>query len=96
MPRQVWLSDSAAEDLERVRDWLTQSGAGLAAASKLADLLESLAELAETATRYPTDPDRPLHRYVARHGYWIRFRIGPDAIIVSRVFGPGQNRRGKD
>lgn len=96
MPRYVWLSDSAAEDLERVRDWLTQPGAGLVAAGKLADLLESLVALSETATQHPTDPDRPSHRYVARHGYWIRFRIGRDAIFVARVFGPGQNRRGKD
>jgi plasmid stabilization system protein ParE len=93
MPRGVWLSNAAAKDLEFIREWLTQPGSGAPAAAKLADLLESLAELPETATRYPIDPDRPSHRYLAQHGYWIRFRIGSDVIFVSRLFGPGQNRR---
>lgn len=93
MARDVWLSDVAVDDLQRIREWLTQPGAGATAAAKLADLLESLAELSDTASRYPIDPDRPSHRYVALHGYWIRFRIGEDFIFVSRVFGPGQNRR---
>ena len=93
MPRDVWLSDAAADDLERIREWLTQPGAGIAAATKLANLLESLSELPETGMRYPTDPDRPSYRYIAQHGYWIRFRIGLDFIFVARIFGPGQNRR---
>jgi plasmid stabilization system protein ParE len=93
MLRAVWLSNAAVRDLESVREWLTQPGAGIVAATKLADLLESLAELPDTAMRYPIDPDRPSHRYVAQDGYWIRFRIGRDFVFVSRVFGPGQNRR---
>lgn len=80
-------------DIEHIKEWLTQPGAGEIAATKLLELLESIADLPETATRYPADPDRPSHRYVARHGYWIRFRIGRDLVFVSRVFGPGQNRR---
>jgi plasmid stabilization system protein ParE len=89
------LSHAAIDDLERVREWLKQPGAGPAAASKLADLLASLGELPQIAERYPIDPDRPSHRYIALHGYWIRFRIGIEMILVARIFGPGQNRRGK-
>jgi len=52
MPRGVWLSNAAVLDLERIREWLTQPGAGIVAATKLADLLESLADLPDTAMRY--------------------------------------------
>lgn len=93
MARGVWLSTAAVRDLEGIRAWLTQPGAGIVAAQELADLLESLRDLPDTAMRFPVDPDRPSHRYLSQHGYWIRFRIGPDLIFVSRVFGPGQNRR---
>ena len=95
MSREVRLSHAAIDDLEHVREWLKQPGAGPVAASKLADLLESLAELPQNAERYPIDPDRPSCRYIARHGYWIRFRLGVEVILVARIFGPGQNRRGK-
>jgi plasmid stabilization system protein ParE len=93
--REVRLSHAAIDDLEQLRKWIKQPSAGPVAASKLADLLASLAELPQSAERYPVDPDRPSHRYIARHGYWIRFRIGVEAILVVRIFGPGQNRRGK-
>jgi plasmid stabilization system protein ParE len=90
MPCTVWLSDAAVNDLDRIRECLTQPGAGVLAAAKLADILESLAELPDTASRYPVEPDRPSHRYVALHGYWIRFRIGREFIFMSRIFGQGR------
>lgn len=93
MARAVLFSDAASRDFEHIKAWLTQPGAGKSAAAKLLNLLETIAELPETAMRHPIDPDRPSHRYVAQHGYWIRFRIRRDFIFVSRLFGPGQNRR---
>jgi plasmid stabilization system protein ParE len=33
MPRGVWLSNAAVQDLERIREWLAQPGAGIVAAT---------------------------------------------------------------
>jgi hypothetical protein len=72
---------------------MTQPGAGLVAARKLAALLEQLAGLPDQEHLYPADRLRPGYRIAVIADFTIQFRRDHAGdIFVRRIFGPGQNR----
>lgn len=101
MPAQLTIAPAAARDLDTIRLWLTQPGAGKTAAATLADIGDAVDELAEAPYRWAESEDHPgtRSRVVRRHTivYETDPHSGPAAVDathvrVLRVFRPGQSR----
>jgi plasmid stabilization system protein ParE len=107
VPRRLSYTEKAGDDLDAVRRWLTQPGAGPAARRRLAAIRADIRRLKQHPCRYPVGQ----HRYpVGQHpgvrelpcagGYRALYRVIPDTghddtagdVRVLRVFGPGQSR----
>ena len=72
---------------------MTQPGAGVPAAKKLAALLRLLDQLPDEVELHAADRFKPGYRAAVVGGFTIQFR--PDKagrVFVRRIFGPGQNR----
>ena len=97
MPFSVRITRAAAVDLVAVRAWLTQPGAGRAAADRLRRIRTAIRELRLDPTRWPRgEHEGTRARSVAGHRivYRVRQGSGPGVgeVDVLRVFGPGQSR----
>ncbi len=95
--RHLDLSAPALADLEAIREWLLQPGAGQRAARRLAHIVEALAELREAPCRWAlSEHDGARQRIV--EGYKVIYRVQSDTgdnetagdVLVVRIFGPGQ------
>lgn len=95
--RNFDISDPALADLEEIREWLQQPGAGRKAARRLANIMEALAELHTAPCRWSWSVHVGARQRIVE-GYKIIYRILPDTghddtagdVTVVRVFGPGQ------
>jgi plasmid stabilization system protein ParE len=92
MPYDVRLSRAVIRELETIKAYYTQVGAGRTAARKYAAILISLRSLEVSPTMYPDDPDAPGFKAIPVSGHWVRFRIHGQAVTVARIFWPQQNR----
>ncbi|HLJ63429.1 MAG TPA: type II toxin-antitoxin system RelE/ParE family toxin [Stellaceae bacterium] len=99
MSRILRMSDAASRDLGAARQWLTQPGAGAAAAKRLTMIEFALRELELYPCRWPRGEysgvrERPVE------GFMIIYRVHPDTddnrtagdVLIVRVFGPHQRR----
>jgi len=92
MSYRVFLSRAAIEELDDARIWFSQQGAGRIAARKYSAILRGLKNLETNPEMYAIDPDAPGHRAIPISGYWVRFAISGNDVIVTRIFGPRQLR----
>jgi plasmid stabilization system protein ParE len=92
MSYRVVLSRAAMEELEDARRWFSQQGAGRVAGRKYAAILRSLKNLETNPEMYAVDGDATSHRAIPISGYWVRFLIQGNDVIVTRIFGPRRSR----
>ena len=100
MRLRLSVSEAASIDLEQMREWLTQSGAGGRAATRLKSILDALERLAEAPHLWPAG-DVPGTQECKLGGYVVVYRAncagpgrtGATEVEVLRVFGPGQLRQ---
>ena len=96
---RLTIARGAARDLAEARRWLTQPGAGIRAAQRLAALGAAVRDLREHPCRWPKG-EHPGLRERHVEGYRITYEVVPDTgdnatagdVTVLRVFGPGQDR----
>lgn len=91
------LTRAARRDLRNVREWLTQPGAGKTASVRLSHIERSIADLAHDPMQWPVG-EHPGVRERPVEGYRVMYRVHsetdtPGVVEVTRVFGPGQDRR---
>jgi plasmid stabilization system protein ParE len=99
VPRRLRYTEKARDDLEAVRQWLTQPGSGPAARRRLAAIRAKIRRLKQHPCRHPIS-EHPGVRELACDGHRALYRVDPDTghdetagdVLVLRVFGPGQSR----
>ncbi|MBV8520939.1 MAG: type II toxin-antitoxin system RelE/ParE family toxin [Acetobacteraceae bacterium] len=98
MTRIVRFSRQGGRDLNSVRAWFTQPGAGPRAQRRLAHIERSILELANHPCRHPREPHGWREFTIEEHR--VRYRVSRDTgrdttagnVLVLRIFGPGQDR----
>lgn len=99
MTRRVDPAPAALRDLDSIRRWLRQPGAGWVAREKLRRIRDAIGQLRHAPCRWP-EGDHPGVREIPVEGYRILYEVDPDTsdnrtagnVRVLRVFGPGQDR----
>jgi plasmid stabilization system protein ParE len=99
MPRRLAYSDAAVDDIERMRRWFSQPGAGDIAKKRALRIAHAIRELQRDPIAWPPGPHRGTRQ---RHieGYTVVYRVVPDTndrrtagdVYIVRLFGPGQDR----
>lgn len=100
MPRRLRYTEVARGDLDAIRSWLTQPGAGVKARQRLAAIRRVIARLAPHPCRYPVGSHPGTRELPCEDGYRALYRIVADIgrdetagdVLVLRIFGPGQSR----
>jgi plasmid stabilization system protein ParE len=101
VPRQLRYTEKAGDDLDDVRRWLTQPGAGPVAQRRLAAIRADIRRLKQHPCLYPVGQHPGVRELPCAGGYRALYRVNPDTgrdetagdVIVLRVYGPGQDRR---
>lgn len=99
MARSLSYSREASADIEVVRWWYAQPGAGRTAQRRIRAILAAIGRLRQHPSRYPHG-DHPGTRRMAVEGHAVIYEVIPDTghdatagdVVVLRVFGPGQDR----
>ena len=100
MRRGLIYAPRAREDLDAIRRWLTQPGAGPAARRRLTAVRIAIERLREHPCLYPVGQHPGVRELPCAGGYRALYRVIPDTgldetagdVRVLRVFGPGQSR----
>jgi plasmid stabilization system protein ParE len=100
VPRRLSYTEKAGDDLDAVRRWLTQPGAGPAARRRLAAIRADIRRLRQYPCVYPVGQHPGVRELPCAGGYRALYRVVPDTgrdetagdVLVLRVFGPGQAR----
>jgi plasmid stabilization system protein ParE len=100
VPRRLRYTDKALADLNAIRGWLTQPGAGQVARRKLMAVRASIRRLRQHPCLYPIGQYPGVRELPCDGGYRALYRVTPDTgsnttagdVQVLRVFGPGQDR----
>ena len=100
MPRRLRYTDRALADLDAIRLWLTQPGAGPIARHRLSAIRTAINWLREVPCLYPLGHHAGVRELPCPGGYRALYRVMPDTgdnqtsgdVVVLRVFGPGQSR----
>lgn len=100
MPGRLLYTPEAREDLDTIRAWLTQPGAGPAARRRLAAIRTAISRLRQHPCLYPAGQHSGVRELPCDGGYRALYRVTPDTgsnatagdVRVLRVFGPGQHR----
>lgn len=100
MPRRLSYTEKAGDDLDAVRRWLTQPGAGPSARRRLVAIRAAIRRLSQYPCRYPVGQHPGVRELPCAGGYRALYRVAPDTgrdetagdVLVLRVFGPGQAR----
>ena len=97
MTRTLTYAPRALRDLEAVRLWFHQAGAGPRSRRRYDNIRAAIDRLIE----FPCYPmgDHPGRREMSCEGHWVIYRVDPDSgsnatagdVLVLRVFGPGQD-----
>lgn len=102
MPRELIYAAEALADLDAAVEWLTQHGSGPAARRKLAAIWAAIERLREHPCRHPLGQHPGVRELPCPGGWRAFYQIDPDTgrdedagdVLVLRVYGPGQDRRG--
>jgi len=91
--RAVFLSPAAADDLEGVRVWYSQPGAGSLAKRRVQHILNAMEHLAEWPFIEPVGPEPDTRERVVED-HVVFYRVDPESgdIEVIRIWRPGQDR----
>lgn len=100
MPRTLSYTEQALDDLDGLRRWYTQPGAGPAAQRKLIAVLDAAEDLRSHPCPWPTGPHSGVRKRPCVGGWRALYRVTPDTdrddttgdVRVLRVDGPGQDR----
>jgi plasmid stabilization system protein ParE len=100
VPRRLSYTETARNDLDAVRRWLTQPGSGPAARRRLAAIRADIRRLKRHPCRHPVGHHLGVRELPCNGGYRALYRVSPDTgrdetagyILVLRLFGPGQSR----
>lgn len=100
MPRELEYTDKAIADLDAIRGWLTQPGAGPAARKRLLWVWVSIERLIDYPCLWPAGQHSGVRELPCDGGYRALYEVAPDTghnetagdVRVLRVFGPGQDR----
>ena len=100
MPRELEYTDKAIADLDAIRGWLTQPGAGPAARQRLLRVWALIERLIEYPCLWPAGQHPGVRELPCDGGYRALYEVTPDTghnetagdVRVLRVFGPGQDR----
>jgi len=101
VPRRLAYTNRALADLEAVRGWLTQPGAGPAAQGKLAAIRAEIRRLRQHPCQWPVSSNPGIREMPCAGGYRVLYEVDSDTgssatardVRVLRVYGPGQDRR---
>jgi plasmid stabilization system protein ParE len=99
VPRVLNLSNEALRDLDAIRRWHTQPGAGRAAAARMKRIRTAIRGLKAHPCRYP-EGEHPDTREMPCEEHRVVYAVDPDTddnetagdVQVMRVFGPGLAR----
>jgi plasmid stabilization system protein ParE len=97
LPRELDYTDKALADLEAIRGWLTQPGAGPAAGRRLAAVWAAIERLRQHPCRYAAGQHPGVRELACDGGYRALYEVIADTgcdqtagdVRVLRVFGPG-------
>jgi plasmid stabilization system protein ParE len=100
LARELDYTDKALADLDAIRGWLTQPGAGLAARRRLTAVWAAIEQLTQYPCRHPVGQHPGVRELPCGGGYRALYELNPDTgrsetagnVLVLRVFGPGQDR----
>ena len=100
MPRKLDYTDEAIDDLEAIRRWLTQPGAGAAARRRLRAIRAAINRLRRQPCLHGFGEHAGVRELPCEGGYQALYEVHPDTsrsetagdVLVLRVFGPGQSR----
>jgi toxin ParE1/3/4 len=100
VPRRLIYAPRAREDLDAIRHWLTQPGAGSAARRWLTAIRAAINRLRQHPCLHPVGQHPGVRELPCAGGYRALYRVAPDTgrdqtagdVRVLRVFGPGQSR----
>ena len=100
MPRQLEYTDEAIDDLDAIRRWLTQSGAGPRARRQLVAIRAAINRLKRSPCLWPVGQHPSIRELPCDGGYRALYEVYPDTgrdetagdVTVLRVYGPAQDR----
>lgn len=100
-PRRLRYTDQTLADIDGIRGWLTQAGAGSAARRELAAIRAAIRRLRIDPCLFPPGQHTGVRELPCDGGYRALYRVVADPgrsetageVLVLRVFGPGQDRR---
>ena len=100
LPRRLIYAPRAREDLDAIRRWLTQPGAGPSARRRLTAIRATINRLRGHPCLFPVGQHSGVRELPCDGGYRTLYRVTPDTgrsetagdVLVLRVFGPGQSR----
>jgi hypothetical protein len=98
--RRLIFAPRARNDIDHIRAWLTQPGAGPAARHKLMAIIAAIERLRDHPCLYPVSPHPGVRELPCDGGYRALYEVLPDTgrsetagdVRILRVFGPGQDR----
>ena len=101
MPRELLYTDAALADLDAIKLWLTQPGAGPRSRRRLAAIWSAIERLRQHPGVYPDGQHPGIRELPCDGGYPALYRVDSDTgrdatagdVRVLRVFGPGQDRQ---
>lgn len=102
MARKLDYTDEAIEDLKAIRRWLTQPGSGPGARRRLTATRAAINRLKQQPCLYAVGVHPGVRELPCAGGYRALYEVTPDTgrdetagdVLVLRVFGPGQSRKG--
>ena len=100
MPRTLRYAAAAIADLDAIRRWQMQPGAGAASLRPLRRLRAAIQRLRQDPARYPVGEHPGVREMPTESGHRVMYVVTPDTghragagdVVVLRVFGPGQSR----
>jgi len=99
MARKVDYSTSALRDIEQMRGWLSQRGAGARAKERIRLILKAIRTLGQDPVLWPIGAEPGTRERIIEE-YTVVYSVSPDTndrrtagdVHILRLYGPGQDR----
>ncbi|MGH7073519.1 MAG: type II toxin-antitoxin system RelE/ParE family toxin [Stellaceae bacterium] len=99
MPRRIFYTAAAVDDIERMRRWYGQPGAGPTAKQRARRIVAAIRRLRVDPVMWPRGEVAGTRERIVE-GYAVIYTVDPDTndrrtagdVYVLRVYGPGQDR----